>query len=616
MPDYYDKSYFLDPPDTDDEDHEESEHEGWTGNEGAPATYWYRSSAVVLVPPSKKLDFALASSDSISAALSLFDDIEGRAKTGKPLDIAGLYESCTKALPFLNLKSRPSTTYSYMYPNRNTLSAQEDANVSALAKRITTALLEYSWIDPYNRLPPTTKMDKKSLQGLAHNLAQHGVQRWNATLRQIFKSGETVTARYKMIMNLVTAFDAVCENQEYQRDLGKLLVSVLDILFDSLPQNRISKQDATTLAVVIKHSWPMQIDFTNKHMSQIARAAFPFLTAFIFELFKKKEVSATALPEDLVNGVISTMWSKFTYNEATDSLSIDDLTRILDATKNNGGVTMVDTLHNMRAAAIDEKPEYIQSALLPFITSAMRNKVHALILEDDQALYDALSSYITTVLCTYVRKYVGVEPNRNLNWSRPQKGCGNCADCQHVAQFMANPHQKKLHFPAVEERRKHLSRHFEEYTSYAYSPFSRSSNQRDQKLGYTINTITGRSPYTWHCVKNHNVERKLIREWEHRHVEAQNHLKKLAGPRNEVLGRFLGEEDVNAIMSCRVERLPAIDADLQRTPLKPTGANVQNAFGSGIGRKRPLDGGEGGENDAVKRMKTGIKTEIIDLTDD
>ncbi|KAK5083474.1 Protein nud1 [Lithohypha guttulata] len=41
---------------------------------------------------------------------------------------------------------------------------------------------------------------------------------------------------------------------------------------------------------------------------------------------------------------------------------------------------------------------------------------------------------------------------------------------------------------------------------------------------------------------------------------------------------------------------------------------TENAFGSGIGRKRPLDGGEGGENDAVKRMKTGIKTEIIDLT--
>lgn len=36
------EDYTLEEFDADDDDHDESEHEGYTGNEGAPATYWYR----------------------------------------------------------------------------------------------------------------------------------------------------------------------------------------------------------------------------------------------------------------------------------------------------------------------------------------------------------------------------------------------------------------------------------------------------------------------------------------------------------------------------------------------------------------------------------------------
>ena len=60
----YDKINLLeDGSATDEEDPDESDHEGWTGNEGAPAHYWYRSTMVLIVPPSRKIDFCLDTED-------------------------------------------------------------------------------------------------------------------------------------------------------------------------------------------------------------------------------------------------------------------------------------------------------------------------------------------------------------------------------------------------------------------------------------------------------------------------------------------------------------------------------------------------------------------------
>nr|XP_018896457.1 PREDICTED: uncharacterized protein LOC109030110 [Bemisia tabaci] len=47
----------LDPTPQDDGNPFEEEHEGPTGNEGSPATFWYKDTVAILVPPSKQLDF-------------------------------------------------------------------------------------------------------------------------------------------------------------------------------------------------------------------------------------------------------------------------------------------------------------------------------------------------------------------------------------------------------------------------------------------------------------------------------------------------------------------------------------------------------------------------------
>ncbi|CAH0388370.1 unnamed protein product [Bemisia tabaci] len=51
------KGALLDPTPQDDDNPDGEEHEGPTGNEGSPATFWYKDTVAILVPPSKQLDF-------------------------------------------------------------------------------------------------------------------------------------------------------------------------------------------------------------------------------------------------------------------------------------------------------------------------------------------------------------------------------------------------------------------------------------------------------------------------------------------------------------------------------------------------------------------------------
>lgn len=73
----YDSSCRLEHYDSDDDDDDadESEHMGYTGNEGAPATYWYRHTVILLVPPSRKLEFNWTQANKYSFARAALKDL-------------------------------------------------------------------------------------------------------------------------------------------------------------------------------------------------------------------------------------------------------------------------------------------------------------------------------------------------------------------------------------------------------------------------------------------------------------------------------------------------------------------------------------------------------------
>lgn len=51
-------------------DIDEEDYEGWTGNEGAYATQWYRSAGLLILPQSRVLDFQLDKQDSVVSTLA------------------------------------------------------------------------------------------------------------------------------------------------------------------------------------------------------------------------------------------------------------------------------------------------------------------------------------------------------------------------------------------------------------------------------------------------------------------------------------------------------------------------------------------------------------------
>lgn len=77
-----DPSYFVeyyDPEDEEDSEWDESEHEGYTGNEGSPTTYWYRDTIVMIVPRSRRLAFSLSTENKWSIVQKRLPDLRRKA---------------------------------------------------------------------------------------------------------------------------------------------------------------------------------------------------------------------------------------------------------------------------------------------------------------------------------------------------------------------------------------------------------------------------------------------------------------------------------------------------------------------------------------------------------
>lgn len=110
----YDDDCRLEEYDSD-EEADESEHEGYTGNEGAPATFWYRQTVVLLVPPSRKLEFGWTSNTKYKLGEEHLEDLRSKA-AGDPAVTRRLYRLCHVLLPetsTVDRWSRPSQNYGW-----------------------------------------------------------------------------------------------------------------------------------------------------------------------------------------------------------------------------------------------------------------------------------------------------------------------------------------------------------------------------------------------------------------------------------------------------------------------------------------------------------------------
>ncbi len=134
---------------TDDENYAESEHEGWTGNEGAPAQYWYRTGRVLIVPPSRKVDFSLDTDErNFPAALKLMKECRARQPARNSYEAQQL-----NRFLILSINKSDSTGFGYSrYSYPWMLGDEKDDRERMCMEEIARIALERDWYYVYDSL--------------------------------------------------------------------------------------------------------------------------------------------------------------------------------------------------------------------------------------------------------------------------------------------------------------------------------------------------------------------------------------------------------------------------------------------------------------------------------
>ncbi|KAI9781115.1 MAG: hypothetical protein M1816_002473 [Peltula sp. TS41687] len=183
-------------------------------------------------------------------------------------------------------------------------------------------------------------------------------------------------------------------------------------------------------------------------------------------------------------------------------------------------------------------------------------------------LTDRVRRFVQSVLTSYVRGYVQMEPARPRNWSRGRKGCG-CSDCGRLDQFLIDPQREIGEFAMAEKRRNHLSHRLSDY-----------SGKSDE---FDLSTIRAGSPHTL-------VVRKTERGWRRTHADWSTRCQKVS---RQIEG--LGEQ--------RLKKVLGTDGDQV----------YQDFFQLRMVRLAPSVKGKGAQKSVVKGARA-LATDVIDLT--
>jgi hypothetical protein len=162
---------------TDEEDHDESEHEGFTGNEGAPAQYWYRTGMVLIVPQSRKVDFMMETvCDKATKTIEMLQALKAQALKDPRSAIdspqkANLERFCRLCA---NRSQEPSMYYSYgTLPSmrRHHLSLGDIQSASPHLEQVAITALEMGWFHIFQDIPMEVRFETSVLMALGKTLA-------------------------------------------------------------------------------------------------------------------------------------------------------------------------------------------------------------------------------------------------------------------------------------------------------------------------------------------------------------------------------------------------------------------------------------------------------------
>ncbi|KAJ4503804.1 hypothetical protein HRR83_005573 [Exophiala dermatitidis] len=539
----------------DDEDHIEV-----TGNEGSLSFYWYRDTVVVIVPPSKRLEFLHECDHRPETILSRLQNLRQDTFTESWDIFPG-----DSAVQDLTAYASTVLEYQYRYSRPFIVLEHKRARWAKILQEIVAFAIERGNWTLYDQAVRKSHdgMSIEIFQRLGLALAQReGGRRileirisealqdgfslcdrqaaLHAVKEGFFRCPEPPKGDEKEMARLIHLFDdywvdtvigdARCHYRTMNKAEGESIGRIARLLDDSyIDFSIIGQVFSVPIACKIgfcnellapTESWnyprywmdrypngalPQQPQTTLETRLELVRER---LLKRIWHDFERNPALINYRPTNRQYTLTPTTRSWIGHDPQSPSARIlngKDLRQLITNSCLAGILTEQDALDCLSTALRASNKETCVHTLLPFVDEIMTS---GFLNERDpntgQVRID-IRRVVLELLMYYLRTCVGPEPPGTVSWSQDlDRGCG-CTDCNTVQEFLRSPTERVARIPCTTaSRRQHLQTQF----------YNR------QIKSYTIVTLRDRTPNEWHITKKNELfDKKTV--WEKNRDDAR-----------------------------------------------------------------------------------------------
>lgn len=583
-------------------DADESEHEGYTGNEGAPATFWYRDTVVLIVPPSRKIDTILESNGkSYKQAMEITDRLQCEAQEDT-MKHSQLMRICQLLLPQVIFKTNATA---WSHPDSHSQPYKEAAQCR---QRIIIIALQLENPDLFAQAASKFELSDTVLDEFGNALEKSGLTFWTAAVIQLLDAAVNIAKKWQILKAILKCLTNTTVGEGLAFD--EWLQEMLNLILNTTECPR--KDDGETFAELALHPC---INAQKQIVPRILDNNAMVIGGFVIKYNSRVGGEAEADQAYLLDMLIQNFWDKFEFfstqeippstndfyllkrnNIEVESFICNELITLIEISLSRSGTEVKTIFEKMAEATFSLSTEYLQDTMLPFIEALVCQKILRVGHEEE-----SVRNFVKLVLHQYTLKFVQNEPVRPTHWAMPTSTIPCvCNDCKKIRDFFASRTQKQLDISAPKEHRRHLESNY---------------GRPHPGASFKTETVKQGIPHTWRITKNHAPYEQEHRWWKARQKEAETTVWRMGGGKGlPKLEAWLGEQ-FKQITACKAEMLPILDEFYteQRLPLQESGGNA--AERNNNSRRRKVEGDA--ENwTPAKRVAAGQRevVEVIDLT--
>nr|XP_018907643.1 PREDICTED: uncharacterized protein LOC109037434 isoform X1 [Bemisia tabaci]XP_018907644.1 PREDICTED: uncharacterized protein LOC109037434 isoform X1 [Bemisia tabaci]XP_018907645.1 PREDICTED: uncharacterized protein LOC109037434 isoform X1 [Bemisia tabaci] len=582
---------------------DKEEHHGPTGNEGCPSTYWYYDTVVVLVPPSKQLDFVFQFSTEGKVIEPVFFKLMKTFSENKDK------KHMLKQLCMLALKQKP-------YRNKYELNMNNEYSKTVLPfyQQAAATALDLGCLKLFDEACTKTKNEILLILDIPHRLGRLAADKGLATVKDQLMKGvcfaSTIEKKVKFLESVSEGFEAALQDPSTS-ERANLKKWAGEALFESVSQFEMNtKADCISLVNLYKTvDWSL---FASKTMPVIMKAVPVVRINFINEFMSTLQLKLTKEQSSFIGSIIDSIWTKFDFQSIqTESATAGKKIALTESELN----TFLKNI--VKIFSSDYQETTIIPAMLKSIPNASKKCSEQFVSLAHKILKNKLSTFklsakvvappashkclIQALLTKFLKENVGCEPQAPSNWSLPPRSSCSCPDCTVINKFLQDPTKQSLDFPCAERRRCHLYQNFTKH---------KKDVETTHEQDFDVGTIRTGSPFIWRITKHQDGYETKKSEWL-RKVEATKRTLSILRKDelvNSKLETYL-QPYHDSIMMVSIKDLPDLKS-LVALPKIPEASHIvpHSLQNSTVQPSRKREGSkvEASEGQTIKRPKPGV----------